>query len=174
MGRSISVAIPGLLRLVPPMFIIVGVIFAWVGSWIAFDATDFIGRSVPTQVTVIEVDQRDGQNGPVYRPHFAVDLPGGQRLIHAGTVWLSPQPHVVGEVVPGRYDPESGEIISDHMIDRIKRFGRVFIRLGSFLALLGIGLLVWRRYSKTRTLRIERSWSRQAGSDKADPPPPRT
>jgi len=154
------------------MFVIVGVIFASVGIWIARDATDFIGRSVPTQVTVIEVDQRDGQNGPVYRPHFAVDLPGGQRLIHAGTVWLSPQPHVVGEIVPGRYDPESGEIISDHMIARSKWFGRLFIRLGGFLSLLGLGLVVWRRSSQTRALRIERSWSWQAGSDESDPPPP--
>jgi len=172
MGNPISVAIPGLLRLVPPMFVIFGMIFAWVGSWIAFDATKFVGRSVPATVTVIEVDHRDGQNGTVYRPRFAVDLPGGQRLTHAGTVWLSPQPHVVGEVVPGRYDPESGEIISDRMIAGTKWFGRIFIRLGTFLSLLGVALFVWRRWSQTRSLRFNRSWTWRASNDDRDPPLP--
>ncbi|MBT8476817.1 MAG: hypothetical protein KJO78_15250, partial [Alphaproteobacteria bacterium] len=94
MGSSISFALPGLLRLVPPLFVIVGVIFAWVGSWIAFDATEFADRSVAAQVTVIEVEQKDSQNGIVYRPRFAVDPPNGERQTYAGTVWLSPQPHV--------------------------------------------------------------------------------
>jgi hypothetical protein len=172
MGMSLSVAIPGLLRLVPPLFVIVGVIFAWLGSSIAFDATEFADRSIATQVTVIEVEQKDGQNGIVYRPRFAVDLPNGQRLTYAGTVWLSPQPHVLGEVVPGRYDPDSGEIISDHMIAGTKWFGRIFISLGSFLSLLGVALFVWRRWSQSHSLRIDRSWSWRSNDDDRDPPPP--
>lgn len=97
-------------------YIAVGWLIWLVGTLFFGSSIHFEGRSEPAQLRVVDIETRrdvDGQRQ--YRPVFA--LAGGRSTTqnHAGDEWYDIAPHQAGDLVSGRYDPQTGEMRSDQM-----------------------------------------------------------
>lgn len=74
----------------------------------------------------------------MYRPVLALETAQVPRAQYVGNHWVRPKPHEVGDVVSGRYDPESGEMRSDHMLKSSSWVGRILRIIGIIIGLQGI------------------------------------
>ncbi|MEM9796788.1 MAG: hypothetical protein AAF919_09875 [Pseudomonadota bacterium] len=120
-------------------YLLVGALFALVGTVFVGSSQGFVKRSEPAQLIVLDMhDKRDPDGGIMYRPVFGLDTDMRPRPEYSGNIWMWPAPHETGDIVSGRYDAESGEMRSDRMIGRgswIGRFGQI---LGGLVMLQGV------------------------------------
>lgn len=132
--------------LVPLFF---GLVFGAIGLWQMQANRDFLRTAYEIDVTVTAIDQRRNDDGITYRPRFAIEQ-GGQQIEFAGDLWVSPSPHEVGDVVPGWYDPQSGELRSEKMMRASRIMGWVFSAAGVGAILVGFVLRAYRRRRAAR------------------------
>ncbi len=100
------------------------------GLWITVPVGRFAERAEPVEVHVVGMDTRGADGDAVYRPVFEVRPQGGATVRHAGTFWVAPPPHAVGDVVPGYYDAATGEIRSLTLMAAQSAAGEGLIGLG--------------------------------------------
>ncbi len=96
----------------------------------------FADRAVEADVRVVRLDERQREDGPLYRPVFSATAPDGTVLEYAGDLWVAPAPHAEGETVPGRVDAATGEIRSLRMMDGQADLGEGTLGLGIACLLL--------------------------------------
>lgn len=127
---------PYVIVLMGALFFIIGA-KAWVETWI------FFAGSTEAMVTVVDVESKAAdRGGTFYRSVFQTKIDGELRT-HVGNHWSDPPLHSKGDVVNGRYDPESGEIVSLRTLDKQTDFGTVFAVTGLILGLCaGVFFLV--------------------------------
>lgn len=100
-------------------YILIATIFYSVGALFAGPAKTFIANSEPATLIVLQVDEkRKTDGGRSYRPVFGLETDARPRPEYAGSNWTSPKPHNAGDIVAGRYNPETGEMRSDKMAKR--------------------------------------------------------
>ncbi len=98
-------------------YLLVGAIFWIVGVFVLGGSQGFVARSEPAQLMVLQVDSRwDDEGYRIYRPVFGLHTAARPRPEYAGNTWMRPAPHRAGDIVPGRYDRQSGEMRSDRMM----------------------------------------------------------
>lgn len=108
----------------------------FLGYHLMGDGPGFFLRSDPAQLLVVDVQKiRQEGDEPLYRPTFALADAPPPRVEYVGQVWLKGSPPRQGEILPGRYDPTTGEMRS-----RV-RIGMT-LWLGLLLQLLGAALLI--------------------------------
>lgn len=123
-------------------YILVESIFLAVGTVFLADASHFKARSEPTSLIVLHVDsQRNADHRWQYRPTFGLNISGPQRTEYTGNRWTGSRLHEAGDIVPGRYDPVSGEMRSDKMQGWSQWFFRVAQLLGAVVILQGVLIL---------------------------------
>jgi hypothetical protein len=132
------------LRTAPYLSLAIGPIFTVFGIWQGLALDAFVETSTEAQVTVVQVDEKSGDNGPLYRPVFEVSDQGRQ-VKYAGSYWSDPPVHVAGDVADGRYDPASGEIMSLRLIESVRGFNALFRNIGIATFAIGAGLVWWWR-----------------------------
>ncbi len=89
-----------------------------------------------------EIDEDGGQR---FTPVFETVTSDGQTIRYRSKVSTFPALHQVGDVVPGRYAPETGELKSYDTMETSSEVGWSFTILGGFFAIGGMYLAV-RRY----------------------------
>ncbi len=77
----------------------------------------------------------------MYRPVFGLETDARPRPEYSGNTWMRFAPHQAGEIVSGRYDPDSGEMRSNRMMRRTSWSGRIAQLLGILSALQGLLML---------------------------------
>lgn len=136
-------------------FLVLAILFAVVGYNVSGWQREFMNRSQETTLLVARIDSRispeatpenPGENR-LYRPVFERVDRYGQVRSYAGNFWNVTSPHKAGETVGGRFDPQSGEMVSDKILNDMRWFGRIFyITTAIFLALaVGVILFIRRR-----------------------------
>jgi hypothetical protein len=124
-------------------YISVGSLIWLMGTLFFGDSMAFQSRSVPAQLEVVDVtSKRNPEGGHSYCPVFARADTGSPRQNHAGNTCSRIRPHERGDIVPGRYDPASGEMRSDRMLANAHWFGWIARVLGIFLGLEGVLILL--------------------------------
>jgi len=123
-------------------YLVIGA-FVWIiGSVFVGSSQGFLERSEPTRLIVLEMEsKRDSEGDTTYRPVLAREAEEPPRTRYVGNHWSSPAPHAAGDVVPGRYDPETGEMRTDKMTGRSMLAGRIARWVGLAVALQGILVL---------------------------------
>lgn len=110
-----------LLKLSAWVGILIGTTFVVTNGRSALSDLQFAARSTEVAVTIIGMD-RDVRTSNVgqhrnevtmYRPVVSALDADGAEVRHTLTSWYAPKPFDVGDVVSGRYDPTSGEIVPD-------------------------------------------------------------
>jgi len=134
------------LKTLPYLAVAMGPLFAVIGIWYGISTNNFISSSYEASIIVVHIDQKDGENGQVYRPVFVLADDKG-RVEYSGNLWVSPKPHSVGDVVRGRHAPSSGVTTSDHMLRSAQSLSSTFRNMGLILFALGFGYLWWKRRS---------------------------
>ena len=139
--------------------------FIWaIGTLFFGSSNNFMARSEPAELRVVEMEsQRDTDGDLRYRPIFElVDAAAGVAP-YAGNIWTWPAPHEVGEIVPGRFDAETGQMRSDKMLQRGAWLGRIARYLAVFIALEGVAMIFGvpedRLLLRVRVGHRRRSWS---------------
>ncbi|MGB5557081.1 MAG: hypothetical protein WBN04_03610 [Paracoccaceae bacterium] len=123
-------------------YLLVGALFWLVGAFFLGSSQNFVKRSEPVQLIVLKMDTRlDSDGYTFFRPVFGLETAVRPRPEYAGNTWMRPAPHQAGEVVSGRYDPNSGEMRSDHMDGRTVWIARIAKVLGLLVGLQGILML---------------------------------
>ena len=114
--------------------------FIWFAGLLFFGGSaDFISRSDPAQLIVLEVQSKQDTGGYTsYRPVFALEPSKAPRQGNAGNIWSRVKPHEPGDIVPGRYDPESGEMRSDKMLGKTVWIGRIARIFGVLVGLQAV------------------------------------
>lgn len=124
-------------------YLLVGAIFWVVGAFVLGGSQGFLARSEPAQLIVLQVDSHLDHDGfRTYRPVFGLDTTVRPRPEYAGNTWMRPAPHRAGDIVPGRYDRESGEMRSDRMMQTTVWIARIVKILG-ILAVVQAMLLLF-------------------------------
>ncbi|MFG5381596.1 DUF3592 domain-containing protein [Yoonia sp. R2-816] len=120
-------------------YIFVGALFLLVGWLLTASSSRFLENSQPATLIVLQVDERRDTDGKrSYRPVFGLQTTDRPRPEYAGSTWFSPKPHQPGDIVSGRYDPQSGEMRSDQMMGRSRWMWRVLQVVGALAVLQGI------------------------------------
>jgi hypothetical protein len=123
-------------------YILFGAIFWIVGALFFGNSQGFIARSEPARLIVLQMDSRLDTDGfRTYRPIFGLDNAARPRPEYTGDIWMRPAPHAVGDIVPGRYDRDSGEMRSDSMLKGTKWAGRAAKIIGIVVMLQGVLML---------------------------------
>jgi len=144
-------------------YVSIGCLIWFLGTWFFGDGTEFKTRSEPVQLVVLDVQsKRDGLGLVSYRPVLSLETAHPPREAYSGVIWTRIKPHEPGEIVPGRYDPESGEMRSDKMLDRTILIGRIARGVGVLVGLQAV-LIVLGFPEKRLPLRV-RVGSRRRGS----------
>lgn len=125
--------------------VVTGLICWLIGAFLLTQDQDFKARSEPVQLVVLRIEsQLNDKHERRYRAVFALDTPTRPRPEHAANVWLAAAPHRAGEIVAGRYDPNSGEMRSDamrglgHWIGRIAHLIGIVATVQALLLLFGV------------------------------------
>lgn len=123
-------------------YILVGGLFWLVGALFLGGDHAFRTRSAPADLIVLQLDTRLNSKGyTVYRPVFGLDTASRPRPEYSGNTWMRPAPHHAGDIIPGRYDSDSGEMRSNQMMGRSTWGARIAQILGILAALQGILML---------------------------------
>ncbi|MEL6523106.1 MAG: DUF3592 domain-containing protein [Pseudomonadota bacterium] len=123
-------------------YLLVGALFLVIGTVFVVSSQGFIKRSEPAQLLVLRIEnRRDSDGDTLYRPVFALDSEVRPRPEYAGGTWMRPMPHKTGDIVPGRYVPETGEMRSDAMMGKSSWMGRIAQILGGLAMLQGVLVL---------------------------------
>lgn len=133
----------------PHIFIFFGLVILAFGAYRGFDFWTFVTSSREVNVTVVQVDRKNSNNGLVYRPVFEIVLPDGSNKRYAGNYWLNSSPHTEGDVIAGRYSDVDGTIASNTIID-IERDNIAIIMATGFLFSIFGGLSLWYRNRRRR------------------------
>ncbi len=124
-------------------YVSIGCFIWFLGTLFFGDGTEFRNRSEPAQLIVLDVEsRRDGFGFILYRPVLALASETAPREGYAGTIWTRFKPHEPGDIVPGRSDPESGEMRSDKMLNRTIWSGRVARIFGVLVGLQAVLILL--------------------------------
>ncbi len=120
-------------------YLFVGALFLLVGWLLTASSSRFLENSQPATLIVLQVDERRDTDGKrSYRPVFGLHTTDRPRPEYARSTWFSPKPHQSGDIVSGRYDPQSGEMRSDQMMGRSRWMWRVLQVVGALAVLQGI------------------------------------
>jgi len=123
-------------------YFLVGLLFWAFGTLFHGGSAAFQSRSEPAMLLVVDMhSKRDTEGDITYRPVFVLAEAPELRDAYAGNIWVFPQPHERGDLVPGRYDPKNGEMRSDKMMGRSVVIGRIAQVLGLVIALQGVAML---------------------------------
>ncbi|MGH1415624.1 MAG: hypothetical protein ACRBB0_19195 [Pelagimonas sp.] len=109
-------------------------------------ATSFSKNAVEVEALVISVEERQGDNGTVFRPTFEAKTPSGNSVQYVGNTWVAPKPHEANETVSAYYDQASGVIRSDVLLNQFQFMGSMFMGIGGIFAVLGVSFFGRRRY----------------------------
>ncbi len=119
---------------------IAAILFWLVGALFADGSQEFIARSDPATLIVLKINSRRDADGLfTYRPVLALD--GVELDSYAGNIWSRPAKHEAGDVVPGRYDPDSGEMRSDKMLEDASWIGRIAKLIAILVGIEALALL---------------------------------
>jgi hypothetical protein len=119
-----------------------GFLIWFIGSIFFGDSLNFVSRSEPAQLIVLELQTRRNTDGfTMFRPVLALEAAQPPREQYAGNHWTLLAPHAVGDVVSGRYDPKSGEMRSDYMLGKYTWVGRIARIIGILIGLQGVALI---------------------------------
>lgn len=132
------------LKTVPYVAVFNGAIFSIIGVILIYSGSNFTTNSEKTQLHVLTVESRRGDNGIVYKPTFEALGSDGKSIQYSGNSWVSPKPHEEGDIVDGRVNWTTGEIRSTDMIISSASLGKTATLLGSIIFLLGT-LYIWRK-----------------------------
>lgn len=124
-------------------YVAVGSLIWIIGALFFGDSMAFRSRSGPVQLVVVDVTSKSNpEGGYSYCTVFALAEPAAPRQEYAGNTCSRVRPHEPGDIVPGRYDPDSGEMRSDQMLGSAHWFGWLARVLGVFLGLEGVLILL--------------------------------
>ncbi|EBA10794.1 hypothetical protein [Roseobacter sp. CCS2] len=113
-----------------------------IGSIFAVPAKTFLDTSEPATLIVLQVDEKYNNDGDrMYRPVFGLVTEMRPRPEYTGSIWTRPKPHQSGDIVEGRYNAETGEMRSTHMVNRTFRAGRIAQAIGFVLFAQGVLML---------------------------------
>ncbi|MEM1234325.1 MAG: DUF3592 domain-containing protein [Pseudomonadota bacterium] len=121
-------------------FLAVGAIFACFGVFAGVNSLLFSLRAEPVEVTVVALEERDGQNATLLAPVFEVRWDGEVVRDTSSTATLRPL-HRVGERHAGYLKPGTGRIESARTLRGARTFGMAMGGFGLMLGLFGIYLL---------------------------------
>ena len=146
----------------------IAAILLWlVGAIFAGGAQEFVNRSEPATLVVLKIDsRRDADGRTTYRPVLALEGVGSDS--YAGNIWSHPAKHKAGDVVPGRYDPDSGEMRSDEMLDDASWIGR-FAKILAILVGIEALALLFGYPEHLLPIRVNRGRRRYYGLSLRDP-----
>lgn len=120
-------------------YVSIGCFIWFMGALFFGDGIDFKNRSEPAQLVVLEVQsRRDGFGLVSYRPVLSLEAAHPPGVAYTGTIWTKIKPHEPGDIVPGRFDPGSGEMRSEKMLDRTIWLGRIARALGVLVGLQAV------------------------------------
>ncbi|WP_147373445.1 hypothetical protein [Gemmobacter lutimaris] len=98
---------------------LLGAAMCFMGYLFSWNGLVFLFQSDPVQLVVVDFQVRKVSSSTEpddrfeYRPVFALAEASPPRAEYTQTYWQSHKIHLMGEVVPGRYRPETGEMRSD-------------------------------------------------------------
>ena len=119
-----------------------GLLIWFIGALFFGDSMHFTSHSEPARLRVLDIQTRRGSDGyKMYRPVFALEAAKPPRQGYAGKIWSRQARHQAGEIVSGRYDPESGEMRSDKMVKITTRLGRIAQVLGILVGVQALAIL---------------------------------
>lgn len=132
--------------IVPYIVILVGAVMYYGGYQLRAEQADFLERSQEVSLTVVFLFSKTDEDGSeVFTPVFETVTSEGQTIRYRSKVSTYPPLHKVGDVVPGRYLPETGELASHETLDTSRYLGWGFSIVGGFFAVGGMYLAI-RRY----------------------------
>ena len=120
--------------------LLVGSIFACVGVFFGANALLFSARAEPVDVTVVDLQAREGQNAQLLAPVFEVMWDGEVIRDISSTARLSPR-HRVGDREAGYLVVANGRIETVTTLADAQRFGVSMGGLGLGIGLFGIWVL---------------------------------
>lgn len=136
-------------KFIPWILVVIGAVFLLVGFYFVSSQRGFVAQSDATELLVTFVDtKQDDDGGNMYRPTFQTNGLDGTTIEYTGQMWMSPKPHDMGDIVPGRVNRETGEMRSEGMMRISRMLGYIFSALGGVLlvvALIVAGVLKRRR-----------------------------
>ncbi|MEP5760781.1 MAG: hypothetical protein ABJ327_16020 [Litoreibacter sp.] len=118
--------------------------FLWgIGTLFLGGSGAFEAQSEMAELRVVELQSRRHRDGyTLYRPVFSLAKASTEVGTYVGNIWSRQLLHEAGDVVPGRFDPKSGEMRSEKMLKRNSWIGPIARYLGIFIAVQGVALLV--------------------------------
>ncbi len=132
--------------IVPYIVIVVGAVMYYAGNQLRAEQDDFLERSQEVSLTVVFLFSKFDEDGSEsFTPVFETVTNDGQSIRYRSKVSTYPPLHKVGDVVPGRYVPETGELKSYETMGASNNVGWGFSILGGFFAVGGMYLAI-RRY----------------------------
>lgn len=116
-----------------------GLLLLAVGLFMATQNTAFIATSTPAKLIVMQIDsRRNTDNRVIYTPVFGLVTEIRPRPTYKGGLSASFSFHRTGDVVPGRYDAETGRMQSDVITEFTRWFARLLQVLGVIAFVQGI------------------------------------
>lgn len=140
----------GALKIVGPVFTVVGILVLGLGVYLGMKRADFLERALPADGEVIRLDERRSDDSYVYYPIVEFKVPGSYDVLtFSHDSGSNPPSYAVGEQVVVLYDPQNPK---NAIID-----AGLFNWMGTGLATLlgviftGAGISVifhWHKYKK--------------------------
>lgn len=136
--------------MLPCIAILFGGVFFYVGTVLGIDQSDFFEHSQEATLTVVRVEKHIDEDGsPLFRPVFETVTPAGETIRYRSNISSYPSLHEVGDVVPGRYAPATGELMSYEVMETANIIRMIF-------RILGGSIVIWGLYIVSRNLLLAR------------------
>ncbi len=120
----------------------VGALLVLIGTVIVNTNGAFLAQSRPAQLIVLQVDTDRNTDGMfTHRPTLGLVTERRPRPEYSGAMWTGLALHQAGDVIAGRYDPDSGKMQSDRMLQISGWMARLAQVLGVIAGLQGILIL---------------------------------
>lgn len=136
--KSFSELLDRSIHTFPYLAVTIGLLFFCIGVAMVYSSTTFLRTSIAVEALVIAVEERQGDNGIVFRPTFKAETPTGNSVLYSGNTWVSPKPHEAGETVRAHYDQATGVIRSGLLLRNFQSMGSQFMFIGGIFAMLGM------------------------------------
>lgn len=148
MPRNFSDFFAKSLKTLPYVAVLNGVVSCIFGIFLIYSGREFTTNSVDATLRVITVESRTQKGHEVYKPTFEALGTDGKSIQYSGSVWVSPKPHEVGDIVEGRVNSTTGEMRSNSMIESSGSMGIWFAIFGAFWLIFGL-VYFFRRRTRT-------------------------
>ncbi|MEP3637898.1 MAG: hypothetical protein ABJN14_11625 [Paracoccaceae bacterium] len=140
----------GLLTLTGCLSVFVGASLVLHGLYDLFSDQRFLWAAKEVETTVVRIEEKTLENGPVYRPTLSIVSDDARTIEYAGNTWSFPKRHQADEVVEAYYQPNSGVIVSEAMFSQGARVRNIGFKVGTSQLLFGVALLWLRKRRRSK------------------------